>query len=298
MGDWVASDLAQAAEDDELVARACREIVARGRDRRAWLCFCCGVAHAEMVRAELERLGVAVALVTGETPSDERAETLRAFKAGELRAVVNVNVLTTGFDYPAIDMLCLLRPTMSKSLHVQMCGRGMRTAEGKVDCRILDFSGNCRRHGDMDLLQSYEQSEADLEREETARQAAAARRERLAKHTGEAEDIDGGASDLELTVRDVRYSVAEAKAQPGKRNVVVDYHTSGPTVRLWLCVEYQGGARWHAQRWFARRGLTMPWTAGEALALARRAPRPEAIVARRDGRWWRVVMEHMPDAAA
>ena len=74
------------------------------------------------------------------------------FKAGTVRCLVNVNVLTTGFDAPRIDLLAMLRPTLSTGLYVQMVGRGTRKADGKVNCLILDFAGNCRRHGPVDQV--------------------------------------------------------------------------------------------------------------------------------------------------
>lgn len=77
----------------------------------------------------------------------EREEILNDYKAGKIRALTNANVLTTGFDYPDIDLIAMLRPTMSAGLYVQMAGRGMRVAEGKKDCLVLDFAGVVETHG-------------------------------------------------------------------------------------------------------------------------------------------------------
>ena len=96
--------------------------------------------------------GISCRVVTGETPLPERADSIAAFKAGMVRCLVNVNVLTTGFDAPRIDLLAMLRPTLSTGLYVQMVGRGTRKADGKVNCLILDFAGNCRRHGPVDQV--------------------------------------------------------------------------------------------------------------------------------------------------
>ena len=67
--------------------------------------------------------GVACRVVTGETPLTERADSIAMFKAGMVRCLVNVNVLTTGFDAPQVDLLAMLRPTLSTGLYVQMVGR-------------------------------------------------------------------------------------------------------------------------------------------------------------------------------
>jgi DNA repair protein RadD len=104
------------------------------------------------VGQELRARGVSCRVVTGETPLAEREDSVAAFKAGALKCLVNVNVLTTGFDAPRIDLLAMLRPTLSTGLYVQMVGRGTRKADGKVNCLILDFAGNCRRHGPVDQV--------------------------------------------------------------------------------------------------------------------------------------------------
>ena len=70
------------------------------------------------------------------------------FKAGRIRAVTNMNVLTTGFDHPNIDLIVMARPTLSPGLYLQMAGRGMRVKSGKYkDCLVLDFAENIARHG-------------------------------------------------------------------------------------------------------------------------------------------------------
>ena len=151
-GEFIAGELERAADDDATVSAACDEIMARGGDRRSWLVFCCGVAHAHHVGQALRARGVSCRVVTGETPSAERADSIAMFKAGIIRCLVNVNVLTTGFDAPRIDLLAMLRPTLSTGLYVQMVGRGTRKAEGKTNCLILDFAGNVRRHGPVDSV--------------------------------------------------------------------------------------------------------------------------------------------------
>ena len=151
-GEFIAGELERAADDNAVIAAACDEIVARGVDRRSWLVFCCGVLHAHHVCDALRMRGVACRVVTGETPLTEREDSIAAFKAGTIRCLVNVNVLTTGFNAPQVDLLAMLRPTLSTGLFVQMVGRGTRKADGKVNCLILDFAGNCRRHGPVDQV--------------------------------------------------------------------------------------------------------------------------------------------------
>jgi DNA repair protein RadD len=121
--------------------------------RKAWLFFCAGVKHAQNVCQELINQGVSAACVSGNTPKAERDRILTEFKAGRIRALTNANVLTTGFDYPDIDLIAMLRPTMSASLYVQMAGRGMRPKSHTDHCLVLDFAGVVEMHGPITNVQ-------------------------------------------------------------------------------------------------------------------------------------------------
>ncbi|WP_240550000.1 DEAD/DEAH box helicase [Vreelandella titanicae] len=116
------------------------QIVERAVDRQGVMVFAATVAHAEEIIGYLPRADAA--LITGATPSKERTALIDAFKARELKYLVNVAVLTTGFDAPHVDLIAILRPTESVSLYQQMVGRGLRLSPGKSDCLILDYAGN------------------------------------------------------------------------------------------------------------------------------------------------------------
>jgi DNA repair protein RadD len=152
-GEFIAGDLERAVDTNDNNVAAVKETIRRASDRKSWLVFCTGVAHAQHLSALFESMGVTSACVTGETPQQERADILQRFKAGEIRALTNMNVLTTGFDYPGIDCLVMLRPTMSPGLYLQMAGRGMRIAPEKDDCIVLDFAGNVKRHGPITAVE-------------------------------------------------------------------------------------------------------------------------------------------------
>lgn len=116
------------------------QIVERAVDRQGVMIFAATVAHAEEIIGYLPR--AEAALITGATPSQERTALIDAFKARQLKYLVNVAVLTTGFDAPHVDLIAILRPTESVSLYQQMVGRGLRLSPGKSDCLILDYAGN------------------------------------------------------------------------------------------------------------------------------------------------------------
>jgi DNA repair protein RadD len=91
-------------------------------------------------------------VVTGKTNKKERAETLKLFKDGMLNAVINVGVLTTGFDFTALDCIIGARPTMSLGLYYQIIGRGVRPHLNKEKCYVFDFVGNFKRFGKVENL--------------------------------------------------------------------------------------------------------------------------------------------------
>jgi DNA repair protein RadD len=151
-GEYIESELQAAVDTDENNYNVVREVIDLAGDRKAWLFFCAGVHHAEAVAAVLEEYDIAAACVTGATSKAEREQILNDFKAGKLRALTNANVLTTGFDYPDIDLIAMLRPTMSPSLYVQMAGRGMRIKSHTDHCLVLDFAGVVQTHGPITAI--------------------------------------------------------------------------------------------------------------------------------------------------
>jgi DNA repair protein RadD len=146
-GEYIESELQAAVDTHDKNARVVAEIIKLGTGRKSWLVFCAGVDHARHVCEALTAQGIVAECVTGDTPSHERDRILTEFKAGRIKALTNANVLTTGFDAPGIDLVAMLRPTMSPGLYVQMAGRGLRIADGKTDCLVLDFAGVVEQHG-------------------------------------------------------------------------------------------------------------------------------------------------------
>jgi len=152
-GEFIESELQAAVDTDLNNEQVVREVIELAGDRKSWLFFCAGVQHAEHIAETLTGYGIATGCITGATSKREREDTIAAFRKGELRALTNANVLTTGFDAPRIDLVVMLRPTMSASLYVQMAGRGMRVADGKENCRVLDFAGVVQTHGPITAIQ-------------------------------------------------------------------------------------------------------------------------------------------------
>lgn len=137
-GDYHEGQLSEAMQQGTLVADIVDTWLARA-ERRPTLAFCVDRAHAKSVQQQFLSRGVRCGYVDAFTTREERAEVARDFNSGELEVVANVGVLTTGVDW---DVRCIIlaRPTRSEILFTQIIGRGLRTAEGKQDCLVLDHS--------------------------------------------------------------------------------------------------------------------------------------------------------------
>ena len=120
----------------------CEQIktIVDAEQRQGVMVFAATVEHAKEITAYLPE--ASTALVTGQTSNKEREQLIQRFKNKELTYLVNVSVLTTGFDAPHVDFIAILRPTQSVSLYQQIVGRGLRLAEGKTDCLVIDYAGN------------------------------------------------------------------------------------------------------------------------------------------------------------
>jgi DNA repair protein RadD len=153
-GEFIESELQAAVDTKDNNEQVVREVIALADQRKAWLFFCTGVNHAQHIKEVLIDCGVSAECVTGDTPKKDRELILEDFKAGKIKALTNANVLTTGFDYPDIDLIAMLRPTMSPSLYVQMAGRGMRPKSHTDHCLVLDFAGVIQTHGPITNVQT------------------------------------------------------------------------------------------------------------------------------------------------
>lgn len=166
-GEFVPSELDNLFADQKKVANACHEIVESTRDRNSVLIFCTGIKHAQMVCEDLSQRDKnhETAMIDGNTPSLFRDEIIERFRNKEIKYLVNVNVLTTGFDAPNIDCVVMLRATMSPGLYYQCLGRGFRICNGKKDCLILDFGNNIIRHGPVDSIRIRDKNKSSDEKQ-------------------------------------------------------------------------------------------------------------------------------------
>jgi len=290
-GEFIADEIEELMDDEELVRSACGEIAELAHDRHSILIFAAGVQHALHVQRVLGKAGLTCGFVYGETPQGERGETLKRFREGGLRCLVNVNVLTTGFDAPNIDCVVLLRPTNSPGLYYQMVGRGFRIDPSKEDCLVLDFGGNILRHGPVDALEIKECS-ADDGGEARAKECPQCRalihagygscpecgyefpqprREQHGREASTASVLSGEVTEIEHEVTGVFYSVHVKRGAPEghPRTMRVDYRLGFNSYQSeWVCFEHGGYARGKAVAWWqARSRESFPENCEEAVRI-------------------------------
>ena len=155
-GDFPVTKLAPAIIKSSMISHAC-SIYLEEREKvtpkpiSAW--FCPDVTVAETTVEAIEELGLSVNLITASTPIKERMQMLSAHARGEVEAVVSVGVLAEGWDNPHCNLIVHMRPTLSKVLWGQSVGRGLRAAEGKDSCVVIDVSSNWSTFGPVENLQ-------------------------------------------------------------------------------------------------------------------------------------------------
>ena len=120
------------------------QVVTLAKQRQGVMIFAATTKHAREIMdyLALHTETNNTALILGETPNNERDDIIKSFKQRDIKFIVNVAVLTTGFDAPHVDLIALLRPTQSVSLFQQIVGRGLRLCDGKEDCLIIDYASS------------------------------------------------------------------------------------------------------------------------------------------------------------
>lgn len=295
-GEFNAGQLGERLSAIELVEHHADLIVSRCAERNSWLIFCVTVEHAAQISAALCRRGVESTYVSGDMPNAERDAKIAGFKSGEIRALVNCSILTTGFDHPPLDAVVMLRPTLSPALYVQMVGRGLRLHDSKTDCLVLDFGGNVRRHGFIDRVEPPRKGKKGQAQEAPVKKcercdtlvpimtkkcpecgyqfAVSERESETVAHAGAI--LSTEVAPIEMPVNRVLYAKHVGKS--GMPTLRVTYYCGMQSVSEYLCLEHQGYARSKAVAWWMRRTAhPVPVTVDDALAQTQRLKQPRAI---------------------
>lgn len=296
-GDYNLSQLQQAVDIDEITYGAVQELVERGHDRTSWMVFAAGVDNAEHITQALQYFGVSATCVHSRLTGEERDKRLADFKIGNYRCLVVNNIGTIGFDHPPIDLIGMLRPTLSTALWVQMLGRGTRPSPltNKHNCLVLDFARNTASLGPIDdpvipKMRRGSGGEAPVwicpscgvYNHANARFCMACGE----KHVFE-QKLSMQSSSLELMsfaspevgyfeVDKVYYSLHTKEGSNDTIKVV--YQCGLRAFNEWVCLEHNGFPRHKAHEWWKQRHHSEPpATTAEALMLNRELRQPRRI---------------------
>ncbi len=284
-GEYRAGELEAASDIDSLNLDIVREVIQFGENRRSWLIFAAGIKHAEHLAEIMQAHGIPCAAVHSKLKPAENDKRIAALKSGELRAVVNMGKLTTGFDHPPIDLIGMCRATLSPGLWVQMLGRGTRPSPdtGKRNCLVLDFARNTPRLGPINDPRIPNKpgkggGDAPVRICENCGcyNAASAmqcincgyqftREVKIFRGAGTEELVRGDVPQVAyFQVDKVIYSKHMKEGSPP--SIKVTYFSGFQAFNEWVCLEHKGYARTIARSWWRQRmGTDPPETTDEAL---------------------------------
>lgn len=295
-GDFKRSELAAAVDKDDLTASAVAEIVAAAEadNRQCVLAFCTSVEHAHHVRDRIRLHGKTCETITGNTPKEERRRIIEGFKRGDIWAVTNDSVMTTGTNVPRVDLIADMAPTESTSRYVQKAGRGTRpiyaagydmdTVEGRLaaiaagpkpTCLYMNFAGNVERHGPVDCVVPKKpgkgQGEAPIKLCPDCNEICHASI-RVCPACGHEFEID----DTPKITAKASYTPILSTTQPewypvsgqtfnyheklgGTPSVRIEYRVGMKVEKTWICPSHTGFAKSKADRWWVQHGGQRPF---------------------------------------
>lgn len=308
------------------ITKAVAEIIEKTYARHSIMIFATSTRHASAIGVELVKQGQlasSIACVFGDTTQSQRKSILEDFKSMRIRWLINVDVLTTGFDAPVVDAIAILRATASPGLYSQIVGRGMRIDPSKEDCLILDFGQNIRRHGAIDRVRPNRKQQAKSDTQEKTEETEKKIRTVMCpscfvdvpatevececgcvmpvkgRHENTADDVTPILGDAEPTVfevLDIQYSKHHKKDRPPTMRVDYTLRCNGKTlpdtVSEWIAFESSfRAAQVAAEWWDTRTELPMPKTVDDALmyCVFGGVAEPRLVKARHDGQYWRIV---------
>lgn len=267
--------------------------------------YCPTVTAAMRAAAVIaQATGWSTGVLTGAMSRGERRDVLKGFTSGAVRVLCSVDTLTTGFNFPAMDCVVCLRPTLSSSLWVQILGRGTRIAAGKKNCLVLDFVGNLQRLGGVDMLETYVRERGGVASEPLMAEPAPPREPRkmlpgvttlipLDPTSGQ-QAVDGAT--LTVQVHAVSAVAITTRRDPNHPVLLVQYVCTTPENARINASAFITTARENpeAAEFFKARNLAviLPAEARKLMWQMKGAKLPSAVTAKKSGKYWNVVAEH------
>lgn len=306
-GEYVSKDLDAVSNVDSVTQAACLEMIDKAGDRYAWVVYTSSVDHAEKVAGCLQHFGVDAYALHSKIKQKEQRRLIADFRNGGIRCLVTNNMLTTGFDYPQLDFIGVLRATLSVSLWLQMLGRGTRPHPDKVNCLVLDFAENAKRLGpinDPRIPKRSKKESGDIPVKECSEcgilNYAAARfcgggssqEDAIAfggcgepftfeiKYQEEASDAPLiRTTEPILETKQVSSVWYNKHVKQGRNPTLkITYVASNETFYEWVAIEGLGKARENALSWWHKRtGEPFPKSVDDALSVTNSLPKPRYI---------------------
>jgi len=300
-GDFSLSEMSSKFNRKSITKKCLTEILTVKNDYKKMLLFCIDIKHSEDVSDMLIEMGISCKAVHSKMKG--RDLVIDELRTGKIKAITNVDVLTTGFDDPEIDLIVLLRPTKSPVVHVQTIGRGLRVSPGKKHCLVMDFAGNTKRLGPINDIVPYVAKKGGKGEPivKTCPKCSAMfhpsvkvcdicghvfqfKTELSTGNSGTTIMKSNSSIPICYDVKSVSYS----RHAPIMRinSVLVTYNTKkiGLSFREWVCVEHQGYAKRMATVWLRKRGVVYPInTVDEFLSKTKSFYIPKSIIIKKDG---------------
>ena len=295
-GDFIDKEMSVTFDKPGITNKALDEVVELGKDYKKWLIFAIDIEHAEHIAENLLQRGIPTGVIHSKMEMN-RARILDLYRSDKLRCIVNVNVLTTGFDHPGIDLIALLRPTCSPVIHVQTVGRGLRVAANKDHCLVLDFAGNTARLGPINDIHVKEKRKTDDGGEPITKTCPECQtichpsvkfceccgfefkfKVGITTNAGSQDIVkEGGTKWYDVT--NVSYALHQKSNAP--TSIIVRYTCGFKLFKEWICIEHKGYAGHKARGWVKWRYPNAPdlalTTAEELLSVADELNQPIAI---------------------
>jgi len=302
-GDFIVKELSMAFDRKSITQEIVSELIGYKNLRKKWLVYAIDIEHCEHIAETLNEMGIKTAVLHSKLKTS-RDFVLDKFRAGEYQAVVSVAMLTTGLDIPEVDMIVLLRPTASPVLHVQIIGRGMRIAEGKEDCLVLDYAGNLMRNGPIDaptiktnngkgggepIMKECDQC-CELVHIAVRICPSCGANFQFQHH------LTLGTSDADVISMENWHEVEDVEYYPytGAKNITmlrVDYLCGLRIFKEYICIEHGGYATAKAHHWWKRRSsVSPPDTTKQSLDVVHTLDKPDRILVNESGRYPEIKM--------
>jgi DNA repair protein RadD len=230
-----------------------------------------------------------------------RDRIVKETKIGKYKCIVNVNILSVGYDNPRIDLIGILRPTNSPVLHVQALGRGSRAHPEKVSCLVLDFAGNTSRLGPINdpfikMKGKGKEGGDPIMKDCPDCDSIVAPAVKICPDCGHkfkfrhglygnaiTNDVIDDCKPHLVCVDDIFYDINTKVGSPN--SVQVTYKCGALKVKEWICIEHRGFAKHKADHWVKFRGGIPCDTASELINISDTLRKPEEILIQRKGKY-------------